>query len=196
METNSKFKFSLHEDSVFGDNWSFSNFDFLKIELIFFNSYDWHLFWCYSGESFTLHVDNFLMEYYMFIPVLVSSSSQENLTETYIFVLCLVWLAKVLTHHVVLVLLYSDIFYCFWSSCESVRKAERLVISWTGQFLCVDGSVWCCRDGQKEVLNTQCGHLLRTKSQGSLEGGFMTGLSVLDTPFLVDVWTDLTRVHT
>ena len=49
-------------------------------------------------------------------------------------------------------------------------------------------SVWCCRDGQKEVLNTQCGHMLRTKTQGTDEGGIVVGFAVLDTPYVVDVW--------
>jgi glutathione synthase len=36
------------------------------------------------------------------------------------------------------------------------------------------------------VLNRQAGHLLRTKSADSDEGGVAAGYAVLDSPFLVD----------
>lgn len=42
-------------------------------------------------------------------------------------------------------------------------------------------------EGEKEIANDMCGHMLRTKSQGTDEGGITVGFAVLDTPFLVDV---------
>lgn len=43
-----------------------------------------------------------------------------------------------------------------------------------------------CRDGGKEVINTHCGHMLRTKLQGINEGGIVAGFAALDTPFVAD----------
>ncbi|KAK7114903.1 glutathione synthetase-like [Littorina saxatilis] len=42
-------------------------------------------------------------------------------------------------------------------------------------------------DGDKEHLNNQCGHMLRTKMEGTDEGGIVVGFAVLDTPYIVDV---------
>ncbi|PVD21436.1 hypothetical protein C0Q70_19609 [Pomacea canaliculata] len=41
-------------------------------------------------------------------------------------------------------------------------------------------------DGGKEVINTHCGHMLRTKLQGINEGGIVAGFAALDTPFVAD----------
>ena len=37
------------------------------------------------------------------------------------------------------------------------------------------------------MLNSQSGHMLRTKTQGTDEGGIVVGFAVLDTPYVVDV---------
>ncbi|XP_076449744.1 glutathione synthetase-like [Babylonia areolata] len=42
-------------------------------------------------------------------------------------------------------------------------------------------------EGEKEIANTVCGHMLRTKTDGMDEGGIVVGVAVLDTPFVVDV---------
>ncbi|KAL8619428.1 hypothetical protein ACOMHN_011779 [Nucella lapillus] len=42
-------------------------------------------------------------------------------------------------------------------------------------------------EGEKEIANDTCGHMLRTKSEGTDEGGITVGFAVLDTPFVVDV---------
>lgn len=41
------------------------------------------------------------------------------------------------------------------------------------------------RNGDKIVLNKQAGHLLRTKTASSDEGGVATGFAVLDSPYLI-----------
>ncbi|XP_021354308.1 glutathione synthetase-like [Mizuhopecten yessoensis] len=40
--------------------------------------------------------------------------------------------------------------------------------------------------GDKEIYNSLAGHLVRTKTVDSDEGGLMVGISCLDTPFLID----------
>ena len=42
-----------------------------------------------------------------------------------------------------------------------------------------------CSDGKKVFLNQFNGHLLRTKAEGTLEGGVAAGYAVLDSPLLV-----------
>ncbi|CAM6100484.1 unnamed protein product [Calypogeia fissa] len=41
------------------------------------------------------------------------------------------------------------------------------------------------RNGDREVLNVHAGHLLRTKTSDSNEGGVATGFAVLDSPYLI-----------
>ena len=43
------------------------------------------------------------------------------------------------------------------------------------------------RQGDKELVNEECGHLMKTKPVGIDEGGVCMGISVLDTAFLVDI---------
>jgi hypothetical protein len=44
---------------------------------------------------------------------------------------------------------------------------------------------WLCRNGNKEVLNTEAGYLLRTKSSQTNEGGVAAGYAVLDSVHLI-----------
>lgn len=39
--------------------------------------------------------------------------------------------------------------------------------------------------GEKVILNTEAGYLMRTKAVGTNEGGVATGYSVLDSPLLI-----------
>ncbi|XP_076449521.1 glutathione synthetase-like [Babylonia areolata] len=41
-------------------------------------------------------------------------------------------------------------------------------------------------EGEKEIANNVCGHLLRTKAQETNEGGFILGTAAIDSPFVVD----------
>lgn len=40
-------------------------------------------------------------------------------------------------------------------------------------------------DGDKEILNEEGGHLLRTKATTTREGGVAAGFAVIDSPLLV-----------
>lgn len=42
------------------------------------------------------------------------------------------------------------------------------------------------RDGSSVVENRQCGHLLRTKTVGTNEGGVAAGFAGIDSPYLID----------
>ena len=41
------------------------------------------------------------------------------------------------------------------------------------------------RSAESEVANYQCGHMMRTRIQGTDEGGVAAGFAVLDTPFII-----------
>lgn len=46
-------------------------------------------------------------------------------------------------------------------------------------------SFFLSSDGDKEILNEEGGHLLRTKATTTREGGVAAGFAVIDSPLLV-----------
>ena len=43
-----------------------------------------------------------------------------------------------------------------------------------------------CRRGEEELVNTEVGHLLRTKAHTDNEGGIVAGFATIDSPLIVD----------
>ena len=41
------------------------------------------------------------------------------------------------------------------------------------------------RTADKEIMNTECGHMLRTKDASTDEGGICAGFACIDSPLLV-----------